>query len=1167
MRKIKEEKGRVVFVAVAIMILLFTSLSAAYLTGNKIEPKKNKKIEFVGNLAKGTEDDIRAQIYYIAAEEIKKGSEFIYNISEINENVWNRVDAYLAKAYPKYYGEVKVEVLNSSVFVYLSERNTFDIVPGDNSLINGEYKQTSYTVYFDIIGSVGIRVYDSSAKIGVEKAVALEKKVESAYPFILSALEGLTKNSLEGGEIERIVQYILLAVAQMRVMNGTLDVTKVITKEDVEKALFLAILLQQVQTFRTYDKKLADRIGATQLIKKYVGKGILDPAGVYALFTDSYMVDLSEIISQNIYGLLDYYVLFILDYLNPYQALEDLLAFFKVPRTINIETKEGNETVVNEVKWTKYLGSGFYDIIANALTDAIRDGLRWLVDKMFKEDKIIIAYDEKSNISYLEQIVKKIKETINERINATIKNIDEPIKRMQEMIANAIDRVFGLVEEGVDKNASVSGKNIFQKLVDGIKKAVASAIKGFINGVILVSTKLLYYPIKALLESIRFMVLHQADEILATGNVSSYIYRLNLVKEPFKFWEGDYETALKEGKVRTEEFTVSAPKLQPNIKIKTTGTHYTSVIDKLKNVWNALINGKPSEILNISQPYQTIFNITIEGEYDINVSCTSKIFPKNGIYVGTVVDTKNAIKSIKLSLSFNISLYSGIALDDPSGKLVYKASNTIVGDIGLFLKMAWEGIKYFIKHPIEAIKNVMRLVSSVQGRLAGMMSLVTSIIKVLDKPYEIFKIILRQAGIHTGWSIINIIMWIAKKLNITKFEFDLIGLHFIIEWAIMGYNTMQVMIQVIRGNTFGFVINLVKRPVVNGTSWKDGFEFTIGGWIRIGNLNISVAFDPLMSNIFGSFARITGIYLKPNATTGWRFDIFFPMEEKWKELEFSLRSLFGITPMIPTPIGMLAINLGLILRIEQRGYEAAVNLWRAIRNIGKFFWDAITSTYKMLVDTVKNFCLASITGLAKFVYKVWNNVMRNINEILIYFETLITSKSEVEFFLEGTLQDPSGAAKGGAKISVVITRALELLFIFIQKLLPNFIKKFLNSLGLNTNIDLGKFAMDRFHFRDPNIDLKRLFLESVYLRVNIFVTVGTPSVLQQAIGSAQVALNIRIGLNIPTIGVLLGKDWGNWSIEFGGYFERRYSTSPFMYDSYRIWAVSGTVGRSLVGAA
>jgi hypothetical protein len=145
--------------------------------------------------------------------------------------------------------------------------------------------------------------------------------------------------------IPRTVKYILTTLAQYRVLQGygmgstsdlVLDIPEketsaILTKNDVELALNLALLLEISSLFRDYDEQALEAIdenvdnwkdediGNTKmhdLVKNYVTNKTVDAADIIALYLgiESRTINLKAIITQALYAMADQFVLKYLDY-------------------------------------------------------------------------------------------------------------------------------------------------------------------------------------------------------------------------------------------------------------------------------------------------------------------------------------------------------------------------------------------------------------------------------------------------------------------------------------------------------------------------------------------------------------------------------------------------------------------------------------------------------------------------------------------------------------------------------------------------------------------------------------------------------------------------------------------------------------------------------------
>ena len=184
--------------------------------------------------------------------------------------------------------------------------------------------------------------------------------------------------------------------------------------------------------------------------------------------------------------------------------------------------------------------------------------------------------------------------------------------------------------------------------------------------------------------------------------------------------------------------------------------------------------------------------------------------------------------------------------------------------------------------------------------------------------------------------------------------------------------------------------------------------------------------------------------------------------------------------------------------------------------IAKALFEAFMEAF---METKLQEVTASLDFIILFAKRVLNNFIENLLSLV---KEIV---HEVIFYLEVTLNDASGAAGGGFRASFVVTgQALMDLLRWLIHTLATFV------------VNLGRPSCPITYPAFP-----QEFFAGLYFRFEVLFRVGLPKMME-AIGTmpqldVEYACVVSISPNIPAIGKLVGRQWGNWSVDFGMYLE------------------------------
>ncbi len=168
-----------------------------------------------------------------------------------------------------------------------------------------------------------------------------------------------------------------------------------------------------------------------------------------------------------------------------------------------------------------------------------------------------------------------------------------------------------------------------------------------------------------------------------------------------------------------------------------------------------------------------------------------------------------------------------------------------------------------------------------------------------------------------------------------------------------------------------------------------------------------------------------------------------------------------------------------------------------------------------LEETKTSEVTASVEFLQMLGRRVLNHFIDNLLDII---KEVV---HEVIFYLEVTLSDATGAAGGGLRLSFVVKgEAISELLKWVIKSLATYIA------------NLGRASNPLEYPPSPDA-----FFANLHIRFEALFFVGMPKMLTVLGGRVDTGLRVTalvaIAPNLPAIGRLAGKDWGNWAVDFG----------------------------------
>ncbi len=440
MRKIHgDDKARASFAMVGVLFLLLGSVSAVYLAAVNNEFRniqiENKEIRRMDIAVGKAHIEVQAEAYHKALSAILLTTQ-MDNSQSLNTLFQEKFSQYLNDNFPRRKEDLDISINNHQALLVPKQKNALDF-DNYNRMVSREYQgvdgnvefkefdlsvsdvygRTTKTVYYSALGYVNYTVKETNSKRTLNKNLTFDRSVKCPYPLLEGSFQTFAANAQgESTDLGRMIKYILTTIAQFRVLNGYgigdenndgvsepgegTDWKSVIDKEDVELAVNLAILLEEIKRYRTLDPQSLSaldimaynrydeaRAGIGQdnpndspanrtikrLLEKYATLGTIDAADIFALYAciDSSTMDIESIFAQSMYSVVDQYAQEFLDHFGLGENAQDLTGFitnifYWFGIDSNIFVDPGMYT--DDGEWVRAYGDGYYETITEHIT-------------------------------------------------------------------------------------------------------------------------------------------------------------------------------------------------------------------------------------------------------------------------------------------------------------------------------------------------------------------------------------------------------------------------------------------------------------------------------------------------------------------------------------------------------------------------------------------------------------------------------------------------------------------------------------------------------------------------------------------------------------------------------------------------------------------------------
>ncbi|MBS3816428.1 MAG: hypothetical protein KGY76_02570 [Candidatus Thermoplasmatota archaeon] len=347
-RKDLDDQGKVPFALVGVVLLVLSGITFA-LVGDIEESERDISIytptEETSAAAGETLDDIATRAYHLSLQRIhnltkNRDPEMFTLQAELEKDL----KGYLNETYPLNTENCLVYIDNWSVKIVSESRTTletdesfstgqefiepFQAEPKKEAETNiSEFQEGKAPLYGRVVGNIEMSVYSEGSGQNVTYHKDFEKNVYSPVFYLRSRFREFRSESKSSfGEVGKLIRYQLSSITQMRTLFGNAsggygenegNITSLLSEEDVERAVNLALLLEAARLYGDYDEDIAKKMGIDSELQRYADNGTVDAADLFLMHRNikKQEVDAGKVLSQAIYPfgedfVLDLYELF-----------------------------------------------------------------------------------------------------------------------------------------------------------------------------------------------------------------------------------------------------------------------------------------------------------------------------------------------------------------------------------------------------------------------------------------------------------------------------------------------------------------------------------------------------------------------------------------------------------------------------------------------------------------------------------------------------------------------------------------------------------------------------------------------------------------------------------------------------------------------------------------
>ena len=324
--------GQMSFALAAVLIMVLAGASVAVLSSIEDHKQSSRDLDaYLESMLRMAEEErmvLERKAYAEALRTVQSNP--LANESTLGslfEASWNerlRVD------YPRYSSSFSLDVQRSSVALSFLRLSASEVTQWGQSG-GGIAQLTNVTIpsYLTVTGNVTFNV--SCGNGYLLKTEDMDSRLYLPVPLLQNRLEAFASAvSGDKNHFENIVRYELSALVQKRALArldrfGLCSPTALLTEQDVENAVNLAVVLEEVRLFRNYDLSntfsiLAGMASSEEALQRtertLASRGQLDPADLFLSLLGEDQLDTRTVVAQSLFAAADGLVLRWLDYLH-----------------------------------------------------------------------------------------------------------------------------------------------------------------------------------------------------------------------------------------------------------------------------------------------------------------------------------------------------------------------------------------------------------------------------------------------------------------------------------------------------------------------------------------------------------------------------------------------------------------------------------------------------------------------------------------------------------------------------------------------------------------------------------------------------------------------------------------------------------------------------------
>jgi hypothetical protein len=328
-------------------------------------------------------------------------------------------------------------------------------------------------------------------------------------------------------------------------------------------------------------------------------------------------------------------------------------------------------------------------------------------------------------------------------------------------------------------------------------------------------------------------------------------------------------------------------------------------------------------------------------------------------------------ETIPLEFDISVSARSGWELEG----VTYDSSNTLLEDIWEtfcgFLEQIWQGL---LKVFDWILDGVSWLASLMKELICTLLSYARDVLKAIYEVIEATTELLRSAISSMTTLIGSLIEDVVSAFGPTTFQMSVLGgdLH-------IGLNqgNGSVVEGTFETGCLKAVLQLRKLSDMNLTHEeearsKSGYDVIVNIDMSLGDLDFNGTFKPAMvfeDSIF---------HARAEWGSEWRTEFEVPYVEKFHERRYSIE-----IPSIPTPMGTLDVELGIILKLKEN--LKSIDLVSIVSRSFELAWTD-TLGREISIDSAARFVDLGISGSVSGLAEAIERNLDSVIELVLYFE-------------------------------------------------------------------------------------------------------------------------------------------------------------------------------------